>query len=69
MKIKVFKTAISRQEKPKSFNENKRVANAGGQIAKNTRNDIEKRLDKSVISPINAKNKKLLEVNEDNNDN
>ena len=65
----VTTTAISRQEKPKSFNENKRVANAGGQIAKNTRNDIEKRLGKSVISPINAKNKKLLEVNEDNNDN
>ena len=65
----VTTTAISRQEKPKSFNENKRVANVGGQIAKNTRNDIEKRLGKSVISPINAKNKKLLEVNEDNNDN
>ena len=65
----VTTTAISRHEKPKSFNENKRVANAGGQIAKNTRNDIEKRLGKSVISPINAKNKKLLEVNEDNNDN
>ena len=65
----VTTTAISRQEKPKSFNENKRVANVGGQIAKNTRNDIEKRLGKSVISPINAKNKKLLEVNEDNKDN
>lgn len=65
----VTTTAISRQEKPKSFNENKRVANVGGQIAKNTRNDIEKRLGKSVISPINARNKKLLEVNEDNDDN
>lgn len=65
----VSTTAISRQEKPKSFNENKRVANVGGQIAKNARNDIEKRLGKSVISPINARNKKLLEVNEDNNDN
>ena len=43
--------------------------NVGGQIAKNTRNDIEKRLGKSVISPISAKNKKLLEVNEDNKDN
>lgn len=65
----VTTTAISRQEKPKSFNENKRVANVGGQIAKNTRDDIEKRLGKSVISPINARNKKLLEVNENNNDN
>ena len=58
----VTTTAISRQEQPETFDENKRVARAGGQVAKNARTDIEKRLGKSVISPLNASDKPALEI-------
>ena len=37
----------------------------GGQIAKNARQDIENRLGQKVISPINATNKNLLKVEQD----
>ena len=62
MLAEVTTTAISKQEKPETFNENKRVAREGGQVAKNARTDIEKRLGKSVISPLNASDKPALEI-------
>ena len=62
MLAEVTTTAISRQEQPETFDENKRVARAGGQVAKNARTDIEKRLGKSVISPLNASDKPALEI-------
>lgn len=62
MLAEVTTTAISKQEKPETFNENKRVARAGGQVARNAKTDIEKRLGKSVISPLNASNKPALEI-------
>lgn len=70
MLAEVTTTAISRQEQPGTFAENKRVAREGGHVAKNTRTDIENRLGKSVISPLNASDKPALEVkrDEDNND-
>lgn len=46
MLAEVTTTAISKQEKPETFNENKRVAKEGGQVARNARTDIEKRLGK-----------------------
>ena len=62
MLAEVTTTAISRQEQPETFNENKAVARRGGKVAKNARNDIEAQLGQSVISPLNATDKPALEV-------
>ncbi len=48
-------TELSKKQKPKTFNENKKVAKKGGDVAGNARKDIEKKLGESVISPLNAK--------------
>jgi hypothetical protein len=47
-------TEISREQKPKSLNENKQVAQKGGEAAKQARKVIEKQTGKSVISSKNA---------------
>ena len=62
----VMTTAISKTTNPKNFEENKKKKKRGGNIAKNTRLNIEKELGKSVISPLNAKDKEKLEIK--NND-
>jgi len=41
---------ISKEQKPETFEENKGVAQAGGEVAGNTRHDIETRTGKSVIT-------------------
>ena len=66
----VTTTLISRQQKPDTFAKSKSIAKQGGQVAKNTRKDIENRLGANVISPLNATTKNLLEVdiNKDNKD-
>ena len=48
-------TEISKEKKPKTFNENKLIANQGGTIAGNARKEIEDKTGKKVISSINAK--------------
>ena len=58
----VTTTLLSRQQKPDTFAKSKKVARQGGQVAKNARQDIEQRIGQSVISPLNAKNKNLLEI-------
>ena len=58
----VMTTALSKQKQPSTFNENKSVAKEGGEVAKETRVNIESRLNQNVISPINAKDKAALEV-------
>jgi len=62
MVAEVTTTAISKSREPKTFNESKQAAKEGGLVAKNTRADMEKRIGKSVISPLNAGTKNLLEV-------
>lgn len=62
MLAEVTTTALSKQEKPKTFNENKKIAKRGGGVASTARIEYEKQLGQKVISPINADNKKLLEV-------
>lgn len=47
-------TEFSKKQKPKTFNENKKIAKRGGDVAGNARKDIEKKLEESVISPLNA---------------
>lgn len=58
-------TEISKEKKPVTFEENKDVAKQGGDVAGNTRKDIESKTGKQVVSSQNAKqlrsteNKKL----------
>ena len=48
-------TELSKKEKPKTLNDNKKVARKGGEVAGNARKDLEKKLGNSIISPLNAK--------------
>ena len=51
-------TEISREKKPLTFKENKRIARQGGTIAGNTRKEIEEKTGRSVLSKSNAKSLK-----------
>ena len=46
---------ISKEKKPKTFVENKKIANQGGTIAGNTRKEIEAKTGKKVVSGLSAK--------------
>ena len=48
-------TELSKKNNPRTFDESRRVAKAGGSVAKKTRIDIERRLGKSIVSNANAK--------------
>ncbi len=48
-------TEISKQKKPKTFTENRKIAKQGGAIAGNTRKKIEQKTGKKVVSKLNAK--------------
>ncbi|MBE0539178.1 MAG: Bro-N domain-containing protein [Ignavibacterium sp.] len=48
-------TEISKERKPKTFIENKIIANQGGTIAGNTRKEIEEKTGKKVVTKLNAK--------------
>jgi len=48
-------TELSKKQKPKTFNENRKVAKKGGSVAGKARKDLEKKLGESIISPLNAK--------------
>lgn len=49
-------TEISKEKKPKSFVENKNIANQGGTIAGNTRKEIEEKTGKKLVTKLTAKN-------------
>ena len=51
---------LVKKHKPYGLKENKEIAKRGGKIAKNTRNDLEKELSKTVISNKNSLNYKYL---------
>ena len=48
-------TEISKEKKPKNFDENKIIAKQGGTIAGNTRREIEAKTGKKIVSTQNAK--------------
>lgn len=56
-------TELSKEQKPKTLIENKIVAKRGGSVAGIARKDLEKKLGRSIISPLNAKQ---LKENKDN---
>ncbi|MDP2236579.1 MAG: BRO family protein [Bacteroidales bacterium] len=48
-------TEISKEKKPKTFTENRKIARQGGTIAGNTRKEIEQKTGKNVVSNFNTK--------------
>ncbi|MBR5228005.1 MAG: phage antirepressor protein [Clostridia bacterium] len=52
---------LAKKHKPQGFNANKRVAKIGGEVAKNTRKDIEEKLGETVISKENSLNYKYID--------
>ena len=67
---------LAKKHKPYGLKENKKVAKAGGEVAKIARDDLEKKLGETVISKKNSLNYKYIEQkvlekakneNEDNN--
>ncbi|MGN0960630.1 MAG: Bro-N domain-containing protein [Christensenellales bacterium] len=65
MLAEVTTTAISKQENPKTFEENKKIARRGGSVANDAKKRFEEETGKQAISPLNASNKVLLEVTKD----
>lgn len=65
MLAEVSTTEISKKQKPKGIDANKKVAKRGGNVAKQARLTLEKQTGKSILSPKNAtklqKSKKLLD--------
>ena len=54
---------ISKQENPNTFDENKKIAQRGGNIAGNARKELEKEIGHSVISDKNATELHPIEIN------
>ena len=57
-------TEISKEHKPKTLAENRKVAARGGSIVGNTRKEIEANIGKSIVTPLNTK--KIDELPEPN---
>ena len=55
-------TEISKEKKPKTVPENRKIAYQGGTIAGNTRKEIEAKTGKKVVSRLNAKALKAVEA-------
>jgi hypothetical protein len=49
-------TEISKEKNPKTFAQNREIAQQGGTIAGNTRKEIEAKTGKKIVTPLNAKN-------------
>ena len=62
MLAEVTTTALSKSEQPETMEHNVEVAKKGGQVANNARIDYENLIGQKVVSPLNAKNKKELEI-------
>ena len=54
---------LAKEKRPYGLEQNKRIAKEGGEIANNTRKDLENKLGKSVISNQNSLNYKYLDEN------
>lgn len=63
MLAEVTSTAISKQEEPETFEENRKVATRGGKVANSAKEEYEKETGLKVVSELNAKDKLALEIN------
>ena len=67
MLAEVTSTAISKQEEPETFEENRKVAIRGGKVANSAKEEYEKETGLKVVSELNAKDKLALEINNKSN--
>lgn len=65
MLAEVTTTALSKQEKPQTFKENKNIARRGGNVANTAKQAYEEQLGQKVVSSLNAQNKQMLEIKDD----
>ena len=61
----VTTSKLAKEHKPHGLNANKKIAKAGGEIASNTKKDIEQKLGKKVINGKNNLNYKYIEDKEE----
>lgn len=61
----VSATAIAQAKNPKGFSQTKDSVVEGGSIAGNARKELEERIGRSVISPLNAQSPQLLDETEE----
>lgn len=61
----VSATAISQAKNPKGFSQTKNTVLEGGAVAGNARKELEERIGRSVISPLNAQSPDLLDASDD----
>ena len=54
---------LAKKHKPQGLNANRKVAKAGGEVAKTARNDLEKKLGENIISSNNKLNYQYIEEN------
>ena len=54
---------LAKKHRPQGLKANRKIARAGGEVAKTARNDLEQKLGESIISRKNALNYKYLEEN------
>lgn len=54
---------LAKKHRPQGLNENRRIARAGGEVAKTARNDLEQKLGEPIISNKNSLNYQYLENN------
>jgi len=54
---------LAKEHKPYGLEQNKKIAQAGGEVAKTARNDLEQKLGKSVISNQNSLNYQYIDEN------
>jgi len=64
MLAEVTTTAISKTEQPETMAHNTLVAIKGGRVANDARVSYEQATNKKAVTPINARNKELLEIKE-----
>lgn len=67
MLAEVTTTAISKSEKPNTFEKNKNVAKRGGNVANDAKKRFEEETGQPVVSKLNAKSKALLEIKTEDN--
>lgn len=57
-------TELSKQKNPKGFAQSKAIAHAGGSVARAARRELEGKLGRTVVSPLNAKGLEPIEIEE-----
>ncbi len=68
MLAEVSTTEISKGKNPQTLKENINIAKEGGSVAKNARLEIESKTGSKIVTRKNAKNIRLIETKDDNDD-